>query len=142
VDGIVGIPSTQEVTVNRDQAEAKSKLFMARIRRTWGDLTDDEVRKAEGSMDELIARIQERYGASRDAIAKRLNELKTASTTERAGAMLHEVNDEIRERAQQVRQSSEDVLRVVGNYVRDNPLTAVGLALVVGAVISSLRRRT
>jgi uncharacterized protein YjbJ (UPF0337 family) len=128
--------------VKRDQVEGKSGQFTAKIKQTWGDLTDDEVKKAEGNVDELIARIQERYGDSRDAIAKKLRELRSGATAERAGAMMHEVNDEIRERAHQARKGSEDVLRVVGNYVRDNPLTAVGLALVVGAVVSSLRRRT
>jgi uncharacterized protein YjbJ (UPF0337 family) len=62
--------------VNKDQAEGKAGQFSAKIKQTWGDLTDDEVTKAEGNMDELIARIQEKYGDSREAIAKKLNELK------------------------------------------------------------------
>jgi uncharacterized protein YjbJ (UPF0337 family) len=62
--------------MNRDQAEGKSKQFTAKVKQNWGDLTDDEVTKAEGNMDELIARIQEKYGDSREAIAKKLNELR------------------------------------------------------------------
>jgi uncharacterized protein YjbJ (UPF0337 family) len=62
--------------MNKDQAEGKSKQFTAKVKQTWGDLTDDEVTKAEGNMDELIARIQEKYGDSRETIAKKLNELR------------------------------------------------------------------
>ncbi|WP_018864812.1 DUF883 family protein [Thioalkalivibrio sp. ARh3] len=86
-----------------------------------------------------------------------------ASTTERVAAQAHEAVDraaehaapaeehirerlshadeEVRERAEKARQSSEDVLRVVGNYVRDNPLTAIGLAFVAGTLFSALTRR-
>lgn len=87
----------------------------------------------------------------------------TASTTERVAAQAHEAVDrvaeraapaeerireglshadeEVRERAEKARQGSEDVLRVVGNYVRDNPLTALGLAFVAGTLLSALTRR-
>lgn len=61
--------------MNKDQSQAKWDQAKARIKQTWGDLTDDEVKKAEGNKDELIARIRERYGDSKDAIAAKLNEL-------------------------------------------------------------------
>jgi uncharacterized protein YjbJ (UPF0337 family) len=48
----------------------------ASIKQEWGELTDDEVSKAEGNWDELVARIQEKYGESREAIAAKLNEMK------------------------------------------------------------------
>ncbi len=61
--------------MNNDQAEAKWDKFNAKVKQQWGELTDDEVKKAEGNKDELIARIQEKYGESREAVAKKLNEL-------------------------------------------------------------------
>ncbi|MBY6205625.1 CsbD family protein [Halomonas denitrificans] len=61
--------------MNNDQAEAKWDKFNAKVKQQWGELTDDEVKKAEGNKDELIARIQEKYGESREAIAKKLNDL-------------------------------------------------------------------
>lgn len=61
--------------MNKDQANAKWDRSLARIKQTWGDLTDDEVKKAEGNKDELIARIREKYGDSKEAIAGKLNEL-------------------------------------------------------------------
>ena len=36
-----------------------------------GKLTDDEVTQAEGNIEELVFRIQEKYGESREAIAVR-----------------------------------------------------------------------
>lgn len=57
------------------QAEAKKDQFTAKVKQHWGELTDDEVKKAEGNRDELIARIQEKYGESREAISEKLNEI-------------------------------------------------------------------
>lgn len=61
-----------------DKHKAKGRLnrLTAGIKKEWGNLTDDEVRKAEGNFDELVARIQEEYGESREAIAAKLNKMK------------------------------------------------------------------
>jgi ElaB/YqjD/DUF883 family membrane-anchored ribosome-binding protein len=64
-----------------------------------------------------------------------------APAEERIRETLSHADDRVREGAHNARQSSEDVVRVVGNYVRDNPLTAIGLAFVAGTVVSSLTRR-
>ncbi len=61
--------------MNEDQAQGRLDRVSAKIKQTWGDLTDDEVKKAEGNKDELIARIREKYGDSKETIAKKLNEL-------------------------------------------------------------------
>jgi uncharacterized protein YjbJ (UPF0337 family) len=61
--------------MNNDQAQGKWDRFSAKVKQQWGDLTDDEVKKAEGNKDELVARIREKYGDSKESIAKKLNEL-------------------------------------------------------------------
>ncbi len=61
--------------MNNDQAQGQWDRFTAKVKQQWGDLTDDEVKKAEGNKDELIARIQEKYGDSKEAIAEKLNDL-------------------------------------------------------------------
>lgn len=62
--------------MNEDQAKAKGNQFTARIKQEWGKLTDDEVTQAEGNLEELAARIQEKYGDSREKIAEKINQLK------------------------------------------------------------------
>lgn len=58
------------------QAKGRLKQFSAGIKQEWGKLTDDDVTQAEGNIEELISRVQEKYGESREAIAAKLNELK------------------------------------------------------------------
>lgn len=61
--------------MDENQTEAKLDRLNAKIKQQWGELTDDEVKKAEGNKDELVARIREKYGESREAVAKKLNDL-------------------------------------------------------------------
>jgi len=67
--------------MNNDQAEGQWDQFTAKVKQQWGDLTDDEVKKAQGNREELMARIQEKYGDSREAIAKKFNEWSDDSNT-------------------------------------------------------------
>ncbi|WP_026278796.1 MULTISPECIES: CsbD family protein [unclassified Thioalkalivibrio] len=61
--------------MNRDQMMGRSERLKARLKQEWGRLTDDEVVEAEGNVEELAARIREKYGDSREKIAARINEL-------------------------------------------------------------------
>lgn len=49
-----------------DQLKGKAK-------QAWGDLTDDDLDVAEGNYEELVGRIKERTGESREEIEERLN---------------------------------------------------------------------
>jgi uncharacterized protein YjbJ (UPF0337 family) len=46
-------------------------------KKIWGDLTDDEVLKAEGSIDKLYGIIQQKYGDTKEAIQDKLNKLNS-----------------------------------------------------------------
>jgi uncharacterized protein YjbJ (UPF0337 family) len=51
--------------VNRDIFEGKWKQFRGRVKQQWGDLTDDDLDRIDGSYDRFIGVLQERYGYSR-----------------------------------------------------------------------------
>jgi uncharacterized protein YjbJ (UPF0337 family) len=52
--------------MNNDIAEGKWRQVMGKAKAAWGELTDDELTKAEGRADKLVGLIQERYGKTRD----------------------------------------------------------------------------
>jgi uncharacterized protein YjbJ (UPF0337 family) len=56
--------------MNSDQLKGKFKQLTGEIKRKWGKVTDDDVTEAEGSMEKLVGRIQERSGDQREAIEK------------------------------------------------------------------------
>lgn len=61
--------------MNKDQLDGKWDEFTAKLKQQWADLTDDDVRRAEGNIEELQAHIQQKYGESREAIAEKFNNI-------------------------------------------------------------------
>ena len=52
--------------MNRDRVEGHWKQWTGRMKQQWGKLTYDTTRESEGRRDELIGKVQEAYGISRD----------------------------------------------------------------------------
>jgi len=52
--------------MNNDIAAGKWKQMIGKAKTAWGELTDDELTKAEGRVERLAGLIQERYGKTRD----------------------------------------------------------------------------
>jgi uncharacterized protein YjbJ (UPF0337 family) len=54
--------------------KGKFKQLAGEIKRKWGQIMDDDVTQAEGSMEKLVGKIQERTGERREAIEKWLKQ--------------------------------------------------------------------
>jgi len=52
--------------MNWDQAEGKWKQMKGSVKERWGKLTDDDLDIIAGKRDQLVGRIQERYGISKE----------------------------------------------------------------------------
>jgi uncharacterized protein YjbJ (UPF0337 family) len=61
--------------MNKDQAQGKWEQLKGKAKKVWGELTDDDVKKAEGSADKLFGIIQERFGDTKAAIKAKLDKL-------------------------------------------------------------------
>jgi len=58
----------EQSVMNTDQVKGKFKQLSGEIKRKWGQITDDDLKQAQGSMEKLIGKIQERSGDRREAI--------------------------------------------------------------------------
>jgi uncharacterized protein YjbJ (UPF0337 family) len=56
----------QEPVMNWDRIEGNWKQFKGQVRQPWGKLTNDDLDLVEGRREELVGRIQEKYGIARD----------------------------------------------------------------------------
>ncbi len=50
--------------MNWDQVAGNWKQFKGNVKEKWGKLTDDDLDVIQGKQDQLIGRLQERYGFS------------------------------------------------------------------------------
>ena len=51
--------------MNWDQIEGKWKQFAGSARENWGKFTDDDLVTLTGQKDQLVGKIQERYGIAK-----------------------------------------------------------------------------
>ena len=52
--------------MNKDTIEGNWKQLKGKVKEQWGKLTDDDFDVIAGKRDQLLGRIQERHGISRD----------------------------------------------------------------------------
>ncbi|HVQ75208.1 MAG TPA: CsbD family protein [Candidatus Binatia bacterium] len=52
--------------MNKDILAGKWKQLRGKVQEKWGQLTDDELDKAEGRFDVVSGLLQERYGYAKD----------------------------------------------------------------------------
>jgi len=56
--------------MNWDQIAGQWKQYKGKAKEKWGKLTDDEIDVIHGKRDQLIGKIQERYGIQKDQAEK------------------------------------------------------------------------
>jgi len=63
--------------MNQDILQGNWKQLRGRVKQWWGLLTDDDLDRIDGSVEELAGKLQERYGYHREEaereIERRLN---------------------------------------------------------------------
>jgi len=69
--------------MNWDQMEGKWKQYKGQAKEKWGKLTDDDLDVVDGRRQQLVGRIQERYGIAKDAAEKQADEFVKALQEER-----------------------------------------------------------
>jgi uncharacterized protein YjbJ (UPF0337 family) len=65
--------------MNSDQLEGKWKQLKGAAKQRWGKLTDDDLTTLSGKKDELIGRLQERYGYTREQAELEASEFANAN---------------------------------------------------------------
>ncbi len=60
--------------MNEDRIGGNWKQFKGKVKEKWGDLTDDDMTSVEGKRDQLVGKIQERYGYEKDRAEQEVKE--------------------------------------------------------------------
>ena len=62
--------------MNRDQVFGLLVQLKGRVKVIWGELTNDPDRKAEGTIDKLYGRLQQRFGDSKQQLKRTLDRVR------------------------------------------------------------------
>jgi uncharacterized protein YjbJ (UPF0337 family) len=136
-----------EATLQGNWNEIKGKL-----RKHWGQLSNDDVQTFNGNIDQLVGLIQRKTGEARSQVEDYLNELTkngSASVTEVAENVreyVHQAADRIQEGSQQAMDTFREGYGQAEDMIRERPTESVafcfGIGVFVGLLIgASLRSR-
>jgi len=68
--------------MNQDVFEGKWKEMRGQLKEWWGELTDDDLEKANGQADQIVGLLQQKYGytheAAEEEFNKRIKDVKEA----------------------------------------------------------------
>jgi len=61
--------------MNSDNLEGKWKQVKGQFKQKYGNLTDDDTTYAEGKFDEMVGRMQEKTGKTKEEIRKEIDSM-------------------------------------------------------------------
>lgn len=108
-----------------------------KIKQHWDQISDEQLENIEGSYDNLVATLKDAYGYTARTAKKEIDDFVeelNQSTFESVKENLQQVGDTI----YTYKDKFDDCEKVASNYIKKNPLTAVGIALAAGFVASRL----
>ena len=59
--------------MNWDRIEGNWNQMTGAVKSQWGDLTDDDLTEAAGERDQLVGKIQARYGVAKDEAERQVD---------------------------------------------------------------------
>lgn len=72
--------------INQDILQGKWHDLKGTIKQKWGELTDDDLAQINGKREELLGKLQSRYGWAKDQAEQRLKEFEKTIHTDKETA--------------------------------------------------------
>jgi uncharacterized protein YjbJ (UPF0337 family) len=64
---------TGALKMNWNQIEGNWQQYKGQVRQTWAKLTDDDLARTNGKREELVGRLQERYGYTKEMAERKID---------------------------------------------------------------------
>jgi len=128
------------MTLNAQALQGQWNKLRGQVKEHWGQLTDDDLQIHGGNIDQLVGRIQQKTGESRDAIEKFLTELTSrgssavAQTAEAVSSFAQQAGERLRDRYGDIADGARERFDMAQDVVRQNPSQSVAAAFGVGLV--------
>jgi len=138
--------------VNAQQLQGQWNQVRGQLKKKWGQLSDDDLRFANGNIDQLVGRIQTKTGEAREAIEQYLTDLTSqgasmaSQAAETVGQYANYAGEQVREGYNRISDQLGRGYDVSQEMIRDNPgrsiATAFGAGVLLGVVVGmALRSR-
>ncbi len=137
--------------MNQQTLKGQWREIKGKVREKWGQLTDDELTRTEGNVDQLVGLIQRKTGEARSQIESFLTSVsdRGASMANRISETAQDVvgsaSETIQQAAGQAYDAAQSGLEQTQRMVRRHPFESVGASfgagIVAGVIIGLVIRR-
>ena len=143
-----------------NRIEGDWKRLKGNAKEQWGRLTEDDLAAINGRREQLEGKLQERYGYAKDRIKREIDdwasEVRTiarkvtndADLSSEVEAIKSDVQklaatigDVAKRQAGRAQDNAVDAMHTAENYIRQNPLQAVAIAVGLGFLYGLFTRR-
>lgn len=141
--------------ITREELKGRWNEIRGQIKEKWGQLTDDDLRQAEGNTDQLIGLIQRKTGEGREQITKFFDNItkqggeSAANMMDRAGQMANQAAETAQQYAQdaskymqdgyeQASRSVQQGFEQAEETVRTRPVESLAVAFGTGVITGLL----
>jgi len=128
------------MAINAQELQGQWNKLRGQVKERWGQLTDDDLQIHGGNIDQLVGRIQQRTGESRESIERFLTELSghgsavVAQAAEAVSQFAQQAGDRLRDRYGDFADQARDRYDQAQDVVRQNPSQSLAAAFGVGVV--------
>lgn len=64
--------------MNKDVFQGKIKEISGELKKKWGALTDDDIKRTEGNVEALSGLVQQKMGLSKEEASRQVNDFMTS----------------------------------------------------------------
>jgi uncharacterized protein YjbJ (UPF0337 family) len=140
------------IMVNTQVLQGQWNQVRGQLKKKWGQLTDDDLKFANGNLDQLVGKIQHKTGEAREAIEGFLDELTSqgssaiAQAAESARQYAGYATEQVRDGYNRISDQFGRQYDASQDIIRENPArtvaTAFGVGVLLGVVVGlALRSR-
>jgi uncharacterized protein YjbJ (UPF0337 family) len=147
----------------RQQLQGKWNEVKGRLKERWGQLTDDDLVRGEGNVEQLVGVIQQKTGRAREEVEKFIDEVVEGSsnTMDRVASAAREyagdaseamrrgydqASDTVKRGYEQASQKFSEGYQTAEETVRRNPMESVavsfGAGIVAGVLVGLMLKRS
>jgi len=130
--------------VMRDELMGHWNELTGRLKERWGQLTDDDFRRAEGSAEQLVGVVQRKTGATRREVEQFLTSVLgsenpwTAQIAEAAQRYADDAKLYLEQNYRKVAKQTVDYSATVAQTVRTRPNESLAIAFGLGVAATAL----
>jgi uncharacterized protein YjbJ (UPF0337 family) len=136
--------------VNQQTLQGNWNEIKGQLKTKWGQLTNDDLQQAHGSVDQLIGLIQRKTGEARNSVEHFLEELTsngsstfnkaTETAKEFAHSAMESVQDTSKKATDSMRRGYEEAEHMIKHRPAESAAVCFGVGMVVGVLLGLTMR--